>query len=145
MCKLCVCVCVFMHVCAGFLSCQCGLVGPCPVGASLTCSGDKGGRAGTLGFQSVGSSTGSRVEDLANLSAGEAGPLVKLGSSELAQAGAAALLSLLECGYSPPWRCPLSPSSEWFCWGNTRSSEAEGQVGCAICPQLEVCVTPSFL
>lgn len=149
-CKLCVCVCVFMHVCAGFLSCQCGLVGPCPVGASLTCSGDKGGRAGTLGLQSVGSSTGSRVEDFANLSAGqwapgEAGQLRTGPGRGCSPAVLMSLLSLLECGYSPPWRCPLSPSSEWFCWGNTRSSEAEGQVGCAICPQLEACVTPSFL
>ena len=71
-CKLCVCVC--LHVCAVFLSCQCGLVGPCPVGASLTCSGDKGGRAGTVGLQSVGGSTGSRVEDFANLSAGQWAP-----------------------------------------------------------------------
>ena len=60
-----VCICVCMHACAGFLSCQpCGLVGPHPVGASPTCSGDKGGRAGTLELQWVGNSTRSRVRTL---------------------------------------------------------------------------------
>lgn len=142
------CVCVCMRVCAGFLSCQpCGLVGPCPVGASPTCSGYKGGRAGTLGLQWVGNSTRSRAQDFANPSAGRwvpgaAGQLRTDSGRGCSPAVVMPLLSLLECGCSPPSRGPLCPSSEWSCWGNTRISEAQGQMGCPICPHLEACVTP---
>lgn len=113
-------LCACVHVCVyvscmpahvlDFLRCQpCGLVGPRPVGASPTCSGDKVAMCRNLGAQWVGAPLESG-QGLSNPSAGRELWCRWAAQDRLRQGLLAPLssmpLSLLECGCSPPSRTP---------------------------------------